>query len=838
VNVRNCNEPKVTEDAARLCYHCHEPIPDGTHIVASIQDSHEAFCCHGCRTIAELIVGAGLDDYYTFRTAPGASGAAAATHHDEWIAYDREPMLSEHSTQSGSLRSATIGLNGIGCAACGWLIDRMLRRESPIVDVKVNVATARVSVQWRAPFHFSSVLGLLATLGYRPYVLDAKGVESALQDEYRLALKRLAVSGLGMMQVMMFAVALYVGDTPAAEQAMDSLSREYLRIISLFCTLPVLLYSGKPILLNGWRAVTARAVVMDVPVSIALILAFAASVFNTWRGSGDVYFDSVVMFVFFLTLGRFVEMRARHRTHNVTDALARLLPRTARRVRSEDRYEQVDEVSITELAIDDEILVRAGDVIAADGWVVAGDTHIDESMLTGEALPVARSVGASVSAGTLNTRSPIRVRIAALDQSTVLSSIVRLLRDAESTRHSNPTPADRAAAWFLTRILFAAALVAGAWLILDPTKAFEATLAVLVVTCPCALSLALPTALAAATATLAKRGVLVIKSTALETLSQITAIVFDKTGTLTRGRPEIVATQVYGDRSAEQCLALATALERHSEHPLAGAFKSRNGELAAVAVAVVAGAGIEGTIDSLRLRLGRRSFAAGINEATNNSYDQTDEAIYLGDGARALASFRIADPLREEAPGVIESLRARGIDCEISSGDAATAVVSAAERCGIERYQYRQSPADKLAYVRSLTAGGAVVAMVGDGINDAPVLAGASVSLAMGRASALAHASADLLLVGDTLNAVPYLIEVARRTRRIVRQNLAWAAAYNFIALPLAALGFVPPWLAAVGMSLSSILVVLNAMRLAPRKHDARPATPTTVVAHRAANAT
>jgi Cu2+-exporting ATPase len=582
----------------------------------------------------------------------------------------------------------------------------------------------------------------------------------------------------------------------------------------------VALYSGWPFYQGAWHALRARSVSMDVPVSVGIVLAFVASVWNALTGQGEVYFDSVTMFVFFLGLGRYVEMIARHRAGSVADALARLAPATARRMKDG----VAEDVQAVELAVGDELVVPSGEVLAADGLVIEGEGRVDESMLTGESAAVPKPPGARVHQGTHNLGAPLRVRVTAVAGDTVLSGIVALLERAQAERPRLARAADRAAAWFLSRILVGAALVFAVWWYVDPAHAFSATLAVLVVTCPCALSLATPTALAAATAALARRGILVAHTDAIETLSKATHVLWDKTGTLTRGLVRIEDVRGFGAVDPSRAMAWAAALEQMSEHPIARAFAASAGRPAmANEVTVHAGQGLEGRLDGRQLRIGTRAFAEGLRTAAPTrggepspaaDADSGESRVYLGDATGLLAAFRLTDPLRAEARDCVARLAALGLPSEIVSGDEAGAVARIAARCGIERHSARLAPGDKLGRLKALQADGAIVVAVGDGINDAPLLRGADVAIAMGRGSALAQTSADLILVRDSLEDLPHAIDLARRTQRVIRQNLTWSIVYNLAALPLAALGYVPPWLAAIGMSLSSVVVVLNAMRL------------------------
>lgn len=823
----------MTPAPGSACFHCGEPIPAGVRIHARIETRDEPVCCHGCKAVAEFITGAGLDDYYRYRDR-ASPRADEAPRPDRWSAYDR-PELVERLTRSepGGARSITVLLEGLRCAACSWLADKALHLQPGVLDVAVNPATARARMVWDpAKVRLGDLLRVLEHVGLRPHPLAGEPAEQVALLERRAALKRLAVAGIGMMQVMMFALPMYVG-------GMERGMHEFFRLVSMLVSVPVALYSGWPFYVGAWHAVRGRTVSMDVPVSLGILGAFVASVWNAMTGRGEVYFDSVTMFVFFLAVGRYVEMVARHRAGSVADALARLAPVTARRVR-EGRSEDVQAV---ELQPGDELLVRTGEVFAADGVVAdAVEGRVDESMLTGESTPIAKPQGSEVRAGTQNLGAPLRVRVVAVAGNTVLAGIVALLERAQAERPRLAKAADRAAAWFLSRILVGAALVFVAWYFVDPAKAFPATLAVLVVTCPCALSLATPAVLAAATADLARRGVLVTRTDAFEPLARATHVLWDKTGTLTRGLVRVEQVEPLRDgQGADDCFALAVALEQYSEHPIAQAFLAGGLAVApATDVEVAAGQGLEGRVAGRRLRIGTREYAAGL--APQEALAPLAEApaaagswVYLGDGHGLLAAFRLTDPVRAEAAATVASLASLGLPSTIVSGDAGPAVAAVAARNGIRDFEARLSPQGKVDRLQALQRQGSVVVAVGDGINDAPLLRGADVAIAMGRGSALAQTSADLILVRDSLEQLPGVVELARRAQRIVRQNLAWSIGYNLAALPVAALGLVPAWLAAIGMSLSSVLVVLNAARVArrrdrpPRPHwpDATPARAT-----------
>ncbi len=794
---------------ATECFHCGEAMAGRTPLQVRLRDCDVAVCCPGCRAAAQLVAELGLEDFYRFRTAPAPKPEQSS---EDWLAYDEPALAAELTRPDARGRAVMLMIDGLTCAACSWLITQSLQHMDGIVQVSVNTATGRARIVWDdARIKLSKVLRIIAELGYRPQIATAGASDAFVQAERRSLLKRLAVAGLGMMQVMMFAVAMYAGDA----QGMESDVRAYLRLVSLLVATPVMLYGGWPYFSNAARAVAKRSITMDVPVSLALLLAYGASVFNTWRHAGEVYFDSVTMFIFFLTVARYVEMVARHQSTRVSDSLSRMLPVMAHRLSGEGAGEALCDVAVSQLRVGDRLLVRAGEVVAADGLIEGGATRFDESMLTGESLAVERLRGDRVTAGTINVGSPVQMRVTAAGNATVLSSIVALLNRAQAERPRITRAADRMASRFLALVLAGAAVVCVFWCVAEPSRAFPATLAVLVVACPCAFSLATLVAVASANAALARRGVLVTNPDAIESLTKVTRVVFDKTGTLTRGVVSVAGCTPLGARSAKQCMEIAAALEFESEHPIAQAFAAAPRSMRAEQVRVIVGGGVAGIVDGNAYRIGTRTFVHGAGEAGGAHAGESDDSciVLAGEGGE-LATFAIADAPRPESPAAVSALQRQGLTTEMLSGDALGAVTRLARHCGIAAFAARQSPADKLSRVNALSRAGEFIAMVGDGINDAPVLGGAGVSIAMSRGSALTLASADLILVGDSLRALPDAFLLARRATRIIRQNLLWAAGYNLLAMPLAAIGWVPPWAAAIGMSSSSILVVLNALRL------------------------
>lgn len=808
-----------------ICFHCGEPL-NGSTLVARIEQRDEPVCCSGCQAVAELIAGTGLGDFYRYRDGSSAR-PRDDDQSDKWRVY-ADPQFAAQFTRIEQGRvSVTLLIEGLRCSACSWLIDQVLRRHAGVHDVSVNAATGRASVIWdSAKLNLADIMRTVAQLGYVPHPVTDETVTRALRQERRDSLKRLAVAGFGMMQVMMFAVAVYSAEL--ANEIMEPALLSYFRIVSLLVATPVMFYAGAPILLSAWNSLRSRSIGMDVPVSIALILAYGASVWNTFTGvGGEVYFDSVTMFIFFLTLGRFVQMSIRQHTAGVTDALARQLPSIAHRVGADG----IEEVPVTSLRVGDVIQVRRGEVLPADGELLDAEAHIDEAMLTGESLPVRHRVGQRVVAGTINVDGPISIAIAALGGDTALSHIVALMQRAQTYKPALARNADAAAGKFLGYVLIGAGLTCAAWLAINPSQAFAATLAVLVVACPCAFAIAMPAALAAATANLGRHGILLTDPDALESLAKVDRIVFDKTGTLTRGELRVSKCISLGNLAEPRCLHIAALLERASEHPLARAFVRYLDKGTVEDLQTIAGRGVQGRIDGRLYRIGTPDFVTELRHEQHQPPSPADpigSVIMLGDEQRALAWFELTDSLRPAAASTVSQLRALKIEPEILSGDGHGAVQAVAQQCSITERFARRSANEKLAHVLNLQKQGKRVAVIGDGVNDAPVLGVADVSIAMGRGAALAHASAGLVLVSDNLAALPEAVLLARRTLRIAKQNLLWAAIYNLGSIPLAALGFIPPWLAALGMSLSSVAVVLNSTRLLPRAAR-RTAAPTVI---------
>jgi Cu2+-exporting ATPase len=780
------------------CFHCAEALPAHGVRSASIDGVPRQFCCAGCEAVAILIRDTGLIDYYRVRSAPAQRAAAIATDFSGW---NSEAVQLTHVRSNGSRREITVLVEGIRCAACSWLIENAMLRESGVGTVQVNPATARATLGWESQqTTLADVLGALQRLGYTAHLPGAEGNAAAVAQR-RTALKRLLVAGLGMMQGMMFAEALYFGDGGD----MDLATRDFFRWIGLLVSMPVVFYSGWPFLRGAWLEWRLRQPGMDLLVSSMVLLAWSASVVETLRGGPAVYFDAAVMFVFLLLATRHLEQTARQRANAAVDVLARAQPQSARRVDGD----AVVDVPVHALVAGDVVRVRPGEAVPADGVLQSERGAFGEALLSGESRPIQRCSGEPVLAGSLCLDTVVDVAVTRVGSQTTLAQMVRLVERAQAARPRAARIADRIASHFVV-VLFVATVVIGiVWWMVDPSQVLPVVLAVLAVSCPCALSLAVPAGLAATHARLAREGILVVQPDALETLARVDRIVLDKTGTLSSGRMSVAGVVTQRDFPRAQALAIAAALERDSLHPLASGFRPFTDDaVIADSVQTTAGLGVQGRIGDRLWRLGSAAF-------TQSDAAPDLDAAYLADEHGVVARFAVADTLREDAAEACAALRAMGIEVEILSGDVAAVVAQVAASVGVQTWSARQTPDAKLAAVRAMQDEGSIVAMVGDGINDAAVLAGAQVSIAMAEGAPLAHAAADVVLATPRLLALPGLFRAARDARRITRQNLSWAIAYNAIGLVLAAFGLVPPWAAAIGMSISSLAVTLNALRLA-----------------------
>lgn len=801
------------------CFHCGLPLPaPGTAghstLRVPIEGVERDMCCPGCAAVAQAIVAGGLENYYRFRDAPARRPEEdAAAEAADLSVYDLPEVQEDLVLVSPEGdHQVELLINGISCAACAWLIEKHLGSMDGVTAIRVNTTTRRSLLTWRPQaVRFSTLLAELRHLGYEAVPARDDNIRERHQKERRRSLQRLGVAGIGLMQIHMAAMGLYFG----AFQGIEAEWVLLLRWAGLVLTVPVLLFSCQPFFVSAWRSLRRGHLVMDVPVALAIGLAFVASCWATVRQSGDIYFDCVAMFAFFLLLGRYFEEQARHRNELDASDGASLIPLAAWR-READDWTQVP---VKSLRVGDIIRVAPGDTIPCDGAVVAGHGSASEAILSGESLPVTKRVGDTVSAGTVNGDNSLEIRVEQLGQDTRLSAIMRLQQQALLDKPHQVELANKAARYFVAATLLVGAAVYFGWWLVAPEKAFWVLLSVLVVTCPCALSLATPVALSVSNTALRRIGFLVHRGHVIEALAGVTTVVFDKTGTLTQGRVQLGAIEPLPTATNLDLASIAAALEAHSSHPIARAFSQVRIEQPATAVNNIVGGGLYGDIEGERFVFGHAAFVAdqcGWAAPEEPRWAPGEIGLLLGSPERGpLGWFHVRDPLRPEVAETIAALRERGLQLGLLSGDHSGAVAHVAQATGMEWWQGGKSPDDKLAVIAELQQRGERVLMVGDGINDVPVLSRADVSVAMGDAVDVARMHADAVLLNNRPEALLQVLERARFTRRVIRQNLGWAVGYNLVALPAAALGLVAPWAAALGMSASSLIVVLNARRLA-----------------------
>ncbi len=798
---------QIGQDA---CYHCGLPNSKTLKFSASVLNEVREFCCLGCQCVAETIVQNGLEAYYTQRTElPKTAESLIPEQLTQLDLYDEINLQATFvSNPSVDLKETILILEGISCAACSWLNERHLKQLAGIKNVQLNYTNHRVKISWlEAEIKLSHILYEIKKLGYTAHPYSVKTADNLRQQQRKTDLIRLSVAGLSAAQVMMIAIALYAG----ANQGLTAEMATLLRWISLVLSIPAVFYAAMPFYRAAFSGIKNLKFGMDVPISLGVLTGFFGSAWIVLRAEdAAVYFDTITMLIFFLLATRYFEKIVREKSIEGAENLMRLTPLMAYRNNSDDIAPRL--IPISQLNIGDLVLVKPGEAIPVDGVVVAGASSVDESLLTGESRALAKVPQDRVLAGSVNYEHPLTIQVSQTGDATVLASISRLLERALNEKPAATQFADKVAGYFTYGLLIFVLSVGLAWWFINPVKVFEIVLTVLVVSCPCALSLAAPAAFAAAGASLVKRGVLITRGHALETLANIQHFVFDKTGTLTYGKPVLSVIKPLTKLDAEACLNIAASLEAGSEHPIARAFVQKNRALQSVTNRQnVTGQGISGEIDSVLYFLGNAQHHAHITQVLVS--DSTNTTIWLSNQTELLCVFTLQDSEKPNAQALVTQIKNKGIDVSLWSGDHQNIVKDFANRLGIQDWQAECSPTKKLALLKAVQTSKSVC-MVGDGINDAPVLSAANLAIAMGSGTDMARVSADIVLLNENIAEINHALQTAKLTQVIIKQNFIWAIGYNLVALPFAALGFLSPWMAAIGMSVSSLIVVLNALRL------------------------
>ncbi|MEZ9138815.1 heavy metal translocating P-type ATPase [Shewanella sp. 10N.286.52.E4] len=792
------------------CFHCNEPVLTGSEFTTVIDNQAQPMCCPGCQAVSQAIIDSGLSSYYQFRSEPGSKQTALVPSElAQFSAYDLPEIQQDLVHSKDNQNTLSVSIEGITCAACAWLIEHKLKQLPGIISIAVNSTTQRALVCWDdSRVKLSEILSEISRIGYQaaPYQIDEQ--EKLSKQESRKFLLRLGLAAFVTMQVMMFALALY-SDYFILE---DTEMRDYFRWVSMTLAAPVVFYSAQPFYFSAVRSLLGGKVNMDLSVSLAIAGAYIASCIATINGTGEVYFESVTMFTFFLLLGRFFEQKAKQTASVSSSNLHKLVPLTANLISdsiNNSSTSEVTEIPAKRLKVGDTILIKPGEVVAADGIILSGKSGLNESMLTGEQMPFIKSERDTVYAGTINVDQPITVRVTALGQDQLVAEIIRLQEVASNTKPKIALLVDKSASYFSTAIIAIAGSTYFSWLFISPDDAFWVMLSVLVATCPCALALATPTAITCSTAIFTKLGIIVQKAGVFEKLPLIEHVVFDKTGTLTCGTVSIQKTIITDELVNEHsALNYAAALEMGSIHPIAKAFAPFvNSDIIATEIIHHVGLGISAKVNKHIVKLGNAQFV-GLDASHCKG-----QLLWLSIDDIIASCFILQDAIRIDSAQAVTELQALGIQVSMASGDSSKHVTEIARQLNIQQAYAGLSPQDKLELINNLQQK-QQVAMFGDGINDAPVLAGANLSVAMGSGSAIAKNSADLILLGDHLSKFIQAIKLAKLTNRIIKQNLIWAFAYNIIILPLAVTGHVVPYIAAIGMSISSIIVVSNSLRL------------------------
>jgi Cu2+-exporting ATPase len=800
------------------CYHCSSVILPSELIEADLGGVTQPFCCPGCMAIAQTIHGEGLEVFYARRAQAGEKPAEylASNQIPEKLQPYDDPSLRGRFTRpfgsAGELET-TLRLEKIRCAACVWLCEQHLRRTAGVNDVQINYVTQKMLVRFLPDqTSLARLIFEIERVGYEAWPFEPSLSLERAKKERRQLLTRLGVALLGMMQVMMYAWPSYVGA--------NDITAEYdllLAWASWALTLPVMVYSAGPIFQTAWRSVQlfkqTHLLGMDVPIALALALAFTAGSINLLMGSGQSYFDSITMFVAFILAARYVELLARQDAQGGAEALAKQLPATCERMLDYPISHEVALVPVVNCNPGEILRVSPGEVVPADGILIENVSSLDESLLTGESKPVEKKIGDRVYAGTHNILNPLIMKIEAVGQSTRIAGIASLLDQALLAKPVMVSLAEKWTAYFVIFLLFSAFLSSAIWLYFDPSRAWTVLVSVLVASCPCALSLAVPTAMAAAQGAVTKLGLLIVRGHVMEGLVKATDLVLDKTGTVTMGQPELLEiVNLRPGVNAQQALAIAVALEAGQKHPLAHSLlrAAQDQQLLIPVLSEPVTNTLGKGLSSGVYRIGSASWIGVQLGSQVGQYGQ----VHLADNDGLIASFIFLDTARDGLEDLLASAQRRNITVHLVSGDDPATVAWWANHVGIANYLGGCTPEDKYEYIERLQKAGHFIWAIGDGVNDAPLLARADVSIAVGAGAPLAAAGADAILTAASLEPLAKTLLLADKTAMIIKENLLWALIYNLLAIPVAMMGWVNPWVAGIGMSLSSLAVTLNAWRL------------------------
>ncbi len=809
-----------TPDAAQSCFHCGLPLPPDECFEEEIEGQLRQFCCIGCQSVCKAIFEAGLQGFYQ-RTPEGILLGPPPEPPKDVGLYDLDDVQGEFVTDLGAVREVNLLVEGIHCAACVWLIERTLGRIPGIIEAQVNLSGKRVLVRWdNSQLKLSAIIRRLGEIGYAAVPYDPEAAEGTIKRQNRAMMFRMAFAGFAMMNLMWISIALYSGADRGEFQNL-------FRWLGFLLATPTLFYAGWPFLKGAVSGFRTLHLTMDVPIAIGATATYLYSVYITLNPgvAGEVYFDTVVNFIFIILVGRYLEAMSKRQAVASTQRLLDLQPRVATVLEGE--AERI--VPIRAVKPGETVLVKAGYKVPVDGIVLEGQSTVDESMLTGESVPVRKTGGEHVSAGTVNISSALTVEVTGTLKDTALGKIIRLVEEAQASKAPIQCTADRIVPWFVLITLLLASVTFAWWMGTDFELALMAATSVLIITCPCAFGLATPMAIAVASGQGARHGILVKNGAVLETLSQISHVVFDKTGTLTEGQMRVRRILVGSERTPSSLLGVAAALERYSEHVIGRAIVEKAEEQSSAwrrfkveGFESLPGHGVKGDVDGTPVVLGNAAWLArngiGVTAALSAEIAELEEqgvtCVHLAIGGEFAGIIGVADELRADAQAVVSALRSAGIRMTLLSGDRRRVAHAVAQRLGGMEVIAEVLPEDKAAVISDLQARGEWVAMVGDGVNDAPALVRANVGIAVGSGTDVSVESADIVLMSNELEKVRLAIHLSRRTLRTIRQNIAISLTYNVIMIPLAMMAYITPLFAAIAMPFSSIMVIGNAARI------------------------
>ena len=800
------------------CFHCDLPIITGNKYFVSINNEIKLMCCPGCKAVFQFIIDSGFIDYYNYRDSPGNTiKNDFLINHTNLKVFDNFKFNNRFLGNKKNLKTVIVAIDGISCAACTWLIERHFNNLNYINMITVNLSTCKAKIVWDIKrFSLSLLLNEFRKIGYNAYPYSLKKQEQINKIEYTNGMKKLIIAGIGMAQLMMLSVALYIGEGKDMEQSYCI----FIKWISFIISTPVLFFSGKGIFLNAFRNIKNYTLGMDFTVSLSLFLGYAFSVLNLITGYGDIYFDSSCMFVFFLLISRFLEMRARHHALDIISSLQDLNYGVFRLLIKNGNSVIEKPVKKEDIHINDYISVNPGEIIPVDGIVISGSSNVDESMLTGEFTPISKCKTNKVIGGSTNIEQSLVIKVTHVAENSRIAFIIKLLEKSNLSKPNLYPFINIVAKYFVLSVIILTSITCFIWIYLGHENILNILLSMLIIACPCALSLSVPVAITASINSLSKLGLMVVKSNVINDLCYVTDIIFDKTGTLTINKFFIDKFFINRNISIKKIFSLTMGMENVSKHPIAKAFtlnKFNKYILLKNQTHVYINNGIEGIINNNIYKIGKLTFTHCLLKDKCKTFKIIkcyDLWVFLSDKYGIIAGFKLTSPLRQSVYNSILNIKSLNIIPHILSGDPSNNVNHIAQKLNIKYSKNNYSVKDKVNYIKTLQQQKKIVMMIGDGINDVPALSAANISMAMGSGADLAKINSDSILLNNDLSNIYKTIKHTKKTRKLINQNIIWAIFYNIIGLSLAALGYITPYYAALGMSCSSLIVVLNSLRL------------------------